>query len=65
MAMTNAQSTTVPVDRIVRINEGLRIWARALGCSPGQVADVVARAGLPIEKLWNSLNVAPGASRVN
>ena len=46
-------------ERRQRIAEGLRIWARALGCSPSQVADTVCRAGLPIEKLWNSLNVSP------
>ena len=47
-----------PLQRAAEINEVLRIWASAFGCSTHQVTDVVARAGLPIEKLWNSINAA-------
>ncbi len=42
--------------RLSVTQEVLAVWARAFGCSPDQVTETVARAGLPMEKLWNSIN---------
>ena len=47
-----------PLQRATEINEVLRVWAQAIGCPVNQVTDVVGRAGLPMEKLWNSINAA-------
>jgi len=54
--MTTATMSPSPRQRAAEMNETLRIWANALGCPAAQVAEVVRRAGLPMEKLWNSLN---------
>ena len=45
-----------PIQRATELDEVLRVWGKALGCPTNQVTDVVRRAGLPIEKLWNSMN---------
>jgi len=45
--------------------EVLRVWANALGCTPQQVTDVVAKAGLPMEKLWNSIDAGFPFRRVS
>ena len=45
----------LPLDRAAEMNAVLRVWARAFGCSTNQVTDVARRAGLPMEKLWNSM----------
>ena len=47
-----------PLQRAAEINAVLRVWAKAFGCSTNQVPDVARRAGLPMEKLWNSINAA-------
>ena len=52
--MTEAAPT--PMQRSVAIQKVLRVWAAALDCPTSQVADVVRKAGLPIEKLWNSID---------
>jgi len=54
--MTPTTMSPSPRQRAAEMNETLRIWANALGCSTAQVAEVVRQAGLPMEKLWNSLN---------
>jgi len=45
--------------------EILRVWGSALGCNPLQVTEVVAKAGLPMEKLWNSIDAAFCARRLH
>ena len=47
-----------PLQRAAEVNDVLRVWAKAIGCPVNQVTDVVRRAGLPMEKLWNSINAA-------
>jgi hypothetical protein len=49
----------------VATNETLGIWASALGCAPSEVTEVVRRAGLPIEKLWNSICATAHAREVH
>lgn len=56
--MNTATTPPSPRQRAAEMFEVLRVWANALGCSPQQVTDVVARAGLPMEKLWNSIDAA-------
>jgi len=48
-------NTLPPSPRIApaAVDAALRIWAKAIGCSTNQVTDIVTRAGLPMEKLWN------------
>jgi len=47
-----------PRERAAAIDAALRVWAKAIGCSTSQVTDVITRAGLPMEKLWNSVAIA-------
>jgi len=47
-----------PLQRAARTNEVLRVWASAFGCATHQVTDVARKAGLPMEKLWNSIDAA-------
>ena len=47
-----------PLQRAAEMNAVLRVWASALGCRTSQVTEVVRRAGLPMEKLWNSMDAA-------
>ena len=54
-----------PRQRAAEMFEVLRVWGNALGCNPLQVTEVVARAGLPMEKLWNSIDAAFGARRLH
>ena len=56
--MDAARQPPSPLDRAEAMHRVLRIWAKAIGCSTAQVTDVVTRAGLPMEKLWNSLAAA-------
>jgi hypothetical protein len=55
--MANATTVHKDVSRSSdNVGERLQIWARALGCRPDQVMDVIQRAGLPVEKFWKSLD---------
>ena len=54
-----------PLHRAVEMNEVLRVWAQAIGCPVNQVTDVVRKAGLPMEKLWNSMNAGSGLREAN
>jgi len=47
------------------MNEVLRVWAQAIGCPVNQVTDVVRKAGLPMEKLWNSMSAGSGLRGAN
>ena len=56
--MATRTTNPSPLQRATEMNDVLRVWAQALGCPVNQVTDVVRRAGLPMEKLWNSMNAA-------
>ena len=49
-----------PLQRAAEMNEVLCVWAQAIGCPVNQVTDVVRKAGLPMEKLWNSMSAGSG-----
>jgi hypothetical protein len=54
--MATITEIPTPLQRAAQVNQVLAIWARAFGCSAGEVTNVVRRAGLPMEKLWNSIS---------
>ena len=56
--MTNLRSSPSSIQRASHVDEVLRAWANAIGCSANQVTEVARRAGLPIEKLWHSIDRA-------
>ena len=57
-------SAPSPMQRSVAIQNVLRVWAAALDCPISQVAEVVRKAGLPIEKLWNSIDATANGHSV-
>jgi hypothetical protein len=63
--MNTANLPPSPRQRAAEMFEVLRVWANALGCTPQQVTDVVAKAGLPMEKLWNSIDAGFTFRRVS
>jgi len=63
--MNTANLPPSPRQRAAEMFEVLRVWANALGCTPQQVTDVVAKAGLPMEKLWNSIDAGFTLRRVS
>ncbi|MEO5764798.1 MAG: hypothetical protein ABIR52_05760 [Casimicrobiaceae bacterium] len=56
--MSNRSTQSSPRHAAAVTHHVLGVWARALGCREDQVTDVLSRAGLPIEKLWNSIDAA-------
>jgi hypothetical protein len=63
--MNTPSSSLSPSQRAAGIQDVLRVWASALGCSTAQVTDVVSKSGLPMEKLWNSINAVLHSRRMN
>ena len=51
--MINALPVTT--ERSAALSEVLHVWARAFGCPVNEVTSVAVKAGVPIEKLWNSI----------
>ena len=53
-----------PLQRAAAMHEVLGVWAKAFGCATNQVTEVARKAGLPMEKLWNSIDAASHFSGV-
>ena len=54
--MATVTEINTPFQRAAQVNQVLVIWARAFGCPVSEVTNVVRRAGLPMDKLWNSIS---------